>query len=64
MLMKANDVIVHTKDWGGLIAWIDACSKWEHKKNMHWESTKCTVICRNRGEVEDDRWKFYIGGGI
>lgn len=32
------------------------------QKLMIWKNTKCSIICRNQKEVEDDRWRFYIGG--
>lgn len=44
--LTADDVILHTDDWGGLIEWLDACGRWSCKKGMRWESSKCTVICR------------------
>lgn len=64
--MTADDVVIHTKDWGSMIAWLDACSKWAYyKKRMVWKSSKCAVICRllQQTGVEDDKCRFYTMGG-
>lgn len=34
------------------------------KNRMRWEITKCAIIRRNEQEVEDNQWKFYVGGGV
>lgn len=53
--LTADDVIVHTNDWGGLITWLDSWSRWSCKKRMKWEASKCSVICRTQEKKEDDK---------
>lgn len=33
------------------------------KKNIKWESSKCTVVCRTREELDSRNIKLYIEGG-
>lgn len=61
--LNADDVALHTKNWPELQMWMDACSRWVHKKWMKWESANCAIICDTEEEIVRDKLRFHIGRG-
>lgn len=62
--MTADDVVVHTRTWHHMQAWLDACGMWACKKGIRWESAKCSVICKSTDEIEDTKTVLRIAGGV